>query len=182
MGLQAAADKTHPPVAGRPPEAGDSSAKTFGWHGVSPICAAAFAQIPQGLLCQRVKTTRRDIFLNLTVPQNTVKLGEPPAKHSQLLGGKPANGIFDLFDCAHAAKSTSPTEWDATIRCSDGSVRSPAGAVGNKPLSGAATRSEAPRRRAFCRGRVPAFVRHQAGARRPRSRASRSARNSLSSD
>ena len=32
-----------PPVAGRPPEAGDSSARTLGWHGVSPIRAAALA-------------------------------------------------------------------------------------------------------------------------------------------
>jgi hypothetical protein len=86
----------------------------LGWRGASPIGAATLAQIGQGLLCQRVKTTRRDIFLNLTVPQDSVKLGEPPSKRGQLLGRKPANGILDLLDCAHAAKSTSLSEWDAT--------------------------------------------------------------------
>ncbi|MBI3698115.1 MAG: hypothetical protein HY238_25180 [Acidobacteria bacterium] len=86
----------------------------MGWHGVSPIGAAALAQIAPGFICQRIETTRRDIFLNLAVPQGTVKLGEPRPKFSEFPGGKSANGILDLSDCAHATKFTSPDECGAT--------------------------------------------------------------------
>jgi len=92
----------------------ESSARTLGWHGVSPISAAALAQIAQGFIRQRVESTHRDIFLNLAVPQVTVELGEPPPKFVELLGGKLTNGTLDLLDFAHALELTSRTKWGAT--------------------------------------------------------------------
>ena len=85
MDLPVTGDKTRPPVVGPLPEADGSSARTLGWHGGSPICAAAFAQIAQGFICQRVETTRRYIFLDLAVPQDTIKLGKPPPEFGKLL-------------------------------------------------------------------------------------------------
>jgi len=80
----------------------------LGWLGVSPIGAAALPQIVQGFVGQRIETTRGDIFLNLAVPCGSVQLGDPRPKCGEFLRGKPANGILDLFNRAHATKLTSP--------------------------------------------------------------------------
>ena len=84
-GLRVTGDRIRPLVAEHLPEAGDSSARILGSHGVSPISAAALAQIAQGLICQRIETTCRDIFFDLAIPQGTVKLGEPRSKFSEFL-------------------------------------------------------------------------------------------------
>ena len=71
-------------------------------------------QIAQSFLCQRLQATRRDVFLNLAVPQGTVKLGEPRSKFSEFSGGKSANSVLDLSNGAHTTKSTSLGQQGAT--------------------------------------------------------------------
>jgi len=85
-------------------------------RGVSPICAAAVAQILQGFICQRVETTRGNILLNLAVPLGAVILGEPPSKLREFAGGKPADRVLNLFDGAHGTKFSFPAEWAQLAR------------------------------------------------------------------
>ena len=92
------------PTAGPRPAGGDRNARILGLPGGSQIGAAPSSPVLERLIGQSIQTPIGDISLELAVPGQGVKLGEPDAECGHFLVGEITDRVFDFGDGTYGGK------------------------------------------------------------------------------
>jgi len=71
------------------------------WRDASQRASAAFAKVPQSLVCQPIQPAGCDGHVELSFPRRSVELREPAPELRELVSRELANGDLELLNALH---------------------------------------------------------------------------------